>query len=260
MKTERPCRACADGPACPADAPDYAAKHRPLAPGTIRLYFIAVRAFYQWHVAEGNIEVDPTAGIEAPTVKDDGRPTPTIKREPMRELLAVPGEGFLPRRDAALLLVFFDAGLRLEECTALQLDDVDVGSGALIVRGKYGRMRLVQLGARTRRALDRYLMARRKERHAALPDLWICYRGALSYAGMRATIMRHGRRVGLHVHPHMLRHTWASEAKKAGVSEGDMMTLGGWKTPAMVHHYGRDAAEERARESYRRLSVADRLR
>ncbi len=58
----------------------------------------------------------------------------------------------------------------------------------------------------------------------------------------------------------MLRHTWASEFRRAGGSEGDLMILGGWRSRNMLDRYGRDVAEDRAREAYRRLSVTDRLR
>ena len=53
--------------------------------------------------------------------------------------------------------------------------------------------------------------------------------------------------------------TWASEFRWADGSEGDLMVLGGWKSRQMLDRYGRSGAEERAREAYQRLSLADRL-
>ncbi len=61
------------------------------------------------------------------------------------------------------------------------------------------------------------------------------------------------------VHPHALRHSWAHEMKRAGAGEGDLMALGGWSSPVMVHRYGRSAAVARAHETGRRIAIGDRL-
>jgi integrase len=70
---------------------------------------------------------------------------------------------------------------------------------------------------------------------------------------------RRGAKVGLKIHPHMFRHDWASAFRAAGGSEGDLMVLGGWRSRQMLDRYGRAAAEDRARDTYRRLSFGDRL-
>jgi integrase len=61
------------------------------------------------------------------------------------------------------------------------------------------------------------------------------------------------------LHPHVFRHSWAHELKRAGASEGDLMALGGWTTAAMVHRYGKSAAIARAQDTGRRIALGDRL-
>jgi integrase len=73
-------------------------------------------------------------------------------------------------------------------------------------------------------------------------------------------LKRRAALVGLEgVHPHVFRHSWASAFRAAGGSEGDLLVLGGWRSRAMLDRYGKAAAADRAAESYRRLSLGDRL-
>lgn len=233
---------------------------------TARSWFPGVRHFTRWLIAEEEAETDPTDGIKTPTA---GEPdTPVLSEDNVRRLLKTcEGKGFVPRRDAAIIRLFADAGLRLAELTGLGVGDVDLRDRIVFVEGKGSRRsgprrRAVPFGIKTAQALDRYMRERRKHPRAASDRLWLGDRGraGMSTSGVKMVLKRRAAAVGIEgLHPHMLRHTWASEARKAGLSEGDLMVLGGWRNRAMLDRYGRAAAADRAREAYERLSFGDRL-
>jgi integrase/recombinase XerC len=251
---------------CYRGRPHTVAKHG-LAPATVRLWFSTLRQFYRWVIAEGDegVTKNPTENIAVPALSDD-IPTPTLTMAQVRDLLAVPGSSFLARRDAALFHVMVDGGLRRGEVQGLQVSDVDLDDGGVYVQGKRTnraeRNRITQLGIRSRQAVDRYLRARAARPYASDSALWLSSwgDGVLTHSGFQAIFERHGKRIGVHLHPHMLRHTWASQFRRTGGSEGDLLVLGGWSSRSMLDRYGKADAADRAREAYRRLSVTDKLR
>lgn len=233
--------------------------------GTARSQFPGVRSFCRWAVAEQEIERDPTEGVKTPRPNDPT--TPVLKLDDIRRLLAsCSGRDFVSRRDAAIIFVFIDAGLRLAEVTGLTVDDIDIRDRVIYVTGKGSnrsgpRRRAVAIGVKGAQALDRYLRERRRHPHAALSALWLGARnrGPVSADGIDAILKRRGAQAGVSIHPHMLRHTWASEFRAAGGGEGDLMVLGGWRSRAMLDRYGKVAAADRARDAYRRMALGDKL-
>lgn len=232
---------------------------------TARGRFAGVRHFFRWLVAEGERTDDATLGIRTPPKSDPY--TPVLKTDDLRALLATcDGNSFRGRRDAAIILVFTDGGLRLAEMGGLRVTDVDIRDRVLFVVGKGSnrsgpRRRGVPLGVKAARALDRYLRERRKHPYHELPGLWLGDRNRqeISNGGIVAMLKRRGSEAGVEFHAHVLRHTWASEFRKAEGEEGDLMVLGGWRSRQMLDRYGKAAAGDRAHASYRRRSLGDRL-
>lgn len=233
--------------------------------GSARSWFAGIRKFYRWAVDEDEVDIDPTGGIKTPPPNDPS--TPVLSLQQIRSMLdTCAARTFINRRDAAIIYVFVDGGLRLAEASNLQLGGVDTRDRLLFVDGKGTnrsgpRRRAVPLGVKSTRAIDRYLRERRRHPYAELPQLWLGDRGrpSLGEAGVKRMLERRAALCGFKLHPHMFRHTWASAFREAGGNEGDLMVLGGWRNRAMLDRYGRAVAASRARDAYRTRALGDRL-
>jgi site-specific recombinase XerD len=229
-------------------------------PGTASHRFRSLRRFFNWVVEEGELAASPMAKLRQPHIPET--PVPVIDEVKLRRLFAsCAGKGFRQRRDVAILRLFHDAGLRRQEMANLKVVDVDFRDDVVIVWAGKGQMtRAAPFGRQTARALDRYLLARDRHPQAHLDGLWLSSAGVLTAGGIQQMVRNRGRKVGIEgLHPHQLRHTWASDWMAQGGQETDLMRLAGWKSREMLSRYGASAADRRARTAHRTYSPGDRL-
>jgi len=199
----------------------------------------------------GDTRISPTAPV---------KPVPTVSPEDLRKLLAVKGNGrFNDHRNRLILLVLVDTGCRVGELLNMKLTDVNVSTNTVTISGKSGP-RTVGFGARTATELRRYLRARSGHKHRDLPDLLLTTKGSMNYKALQPVVTRYCQRAGVaHVHPHQLRHTWATTQLGTDAGELTVQHAGGWTGTASMRRYVREATARRAAELNQRHSIADNL-
>jgi integrase/recombinase XerD len=220
---------------------------------------LALRRFAVWLVEEGELDTNPLVGLKP--VKVDSKVVPVLTEKQLRELVAAcQGKGLRDRRDEALVRLLAETGLRAGEALALEVSDVDLAFGTLlVVRGKGGKGRIVPFGPQTARAVDRYLRARRQHRLADTSALWLGDRGRrFTYDALYKALARRAELAGLKgFHPHVLRHTAAHRWLAAGGSEGGLMAVAGWSRRDMLDRYAAATASERAAAEAKTLNLGD---
>jgi site-specific recombinase XerD len=229
--------------------------------GNASVHWRGLQQFLKWAELDGELGVNPMRNLSGP--QPEPPVVPVIELDKLQKLLAVvSGGGFIERRDNAILRLLIDTGIRRGELVGLRVEDVRLLDRETTVTGKGRKQRIVRFGAKTAKALDRYLRLRSRHPNVDGPGLWLSARseGAVTYDGMAMIIRRRSDQAGIDgVYLHRFRHTFAHLWLDQGGAEGDPMELAGWTSRQMLTRYGASARSARARRSYDRVTLGDQF-
>src|SRR6266511_1966056 len=158
---------------------------------TAATYYAGVRHFAKWLQAEGEIAANPTDGVRCPVPTEPS--TPVLSSDELKALLGTCSrQTFTGARDAAIIMLLADGGLRSSELHGLSVADVDQANRIVYVAGKGTgrrgpRHRAVPFGVRTAQALNRYLRARERHPFHESAALWL---GAFDQPGLSPETVR----------------------------------------------------------------------
>ena len=245
-----------------------ASSYGEVAPSTLGRRLAGVRAFFRFLQTDGAVALDPTAGLPAPK-QPRGAPSPlsvddcfaladAFTRMPLPSEAEAAQDPKLRRerravlRDRAIVELLYGAGLRVGELVALDVRDVELGRGEVRVMGKGRKERVVPLPEMARRALDEWLEERRRPGVLAEP-LFVSLRprkdGELRRLGARDARRMLAKR-GLeshvldHVHPHRLRHSYATHLLDMGADLREIQELLGHASLSTTQKYTAVSVEQ----------------
>ncbi len=194
-----------------------------LAPRSLARLLSAWRGFFDWLVRSRVIAANPCQGIRAPRA---ARTLPeALSPDDASRLVALEDGSDLGLRDRALFELAYSCGLRVSELTGLDVGSVDASCGEVRVTGKGSKTRIVPVGGPALEALARWLPVRGRLAAADERALFVGRSGKrLAPREVQRRIKRRAALAGLgvDVHPHMLRHSFASHLLQ---SSGDLRAV-----------------------------------
>ena len=236
-----------------------ASLHRRRSPATRGRKLASVRAFFRWLIREGEVRDDPTAGLPMPKLEkrlprplsvDDCEQLITNDRRTLRQPAPEGGDRerrsqWMTLRDRALVELLYGTGIRIGELVALDVRDLELRAREVRVMGKGGKERIVPIPEQARRALGAWLEVRRHSGVMSEP-LFISLRPRRE-GGPRRLAAREARRIlgeravradlNQHVHPHRLRHSYATHLLDMGADLREIQELLGHTSLSTTQKY-----------------------
>jgi integrase/recombinase XerD len=224
-----------------------------LAPATVARRIAALRSFYRHLLLLGSRDDNPAAELSPPR---RARKLPRTLSPGEAERLVEAAAGTTPRalRDTAIVELLYGAGLRVSELTALDRGSIDLDARLVRCTGKGGKERIVPIGRRAIEALRRYQSRGRPyldRRHR--PELFLNAKGGpLTRAGVFLILRKIAAKAGLEperVHPHLLRHSFATHLLEGGADLRSVQEMLGHADLATTELYTH-VTDRRRRELY----------
>jgi integrase/recombinase XerC len=183
------------------------------------------RGFFDYLVQRHQFKHNPVIGMRAP--KSPKTLPQALSIEQASKLVDIAEDDTLSLRDHAILELFYSSGLRLSELVGLNIDHIDFAEGTVIVTGKGNKTRIVPLGAHAANAIQMWLPVRAQmlTRNPSEKAVFISKQGRrISGRNIEYRMKAWSIKQGLHtsVHPHMLRHSFATHVLQ---SSGDLRAV-----------------------------------
>jgi integrase/recombinase XerC len=190
---------------------------------SIARHLSAWRGFFEYLTERHGFSSNPCTGMRAP--KSPKSLPQALSTDQAIQLVAITGDDPLTIRDRAILELFYSSGLRLAELISMNTDALDLDNGTAIVTGKGNKTRIVPVGSHAIAALRNWLTSRTSMVGANEPALFVNHRGKrISARAVQYRIKEWAIKQGINsdVHPHMLRHSFATHVLQ---SSGDLRAV-----------------------------------
>lgn len=204
--------------------------HPPLGGASVNRAVSAVRGLHRYWVRDGLTPVDPVAAISE-TKRTRSLPKALTVSQAIAIVESPPGDDPAALRDRALLEFLYGVGARVSEAVALDIDDVDFVTAAVLLRGKGGKQRIVPLGRAAAEAIGAYLVRARPafaQKGKGTAAVFLNQRGGrISRQGIWAILKVSAERAGIDrpVFPHVLRHSFATHLLDGGADVRSVQEL-----------------------------------
>ena len=200
-----------------------AIKQKGLKARSIQLKLSSIKGFFKFQLQRKHITTNPSELLVVP--KSD-KPLPkNIEVDEVNQLLNFIPEQTIEFRDKAMMELFYSSGLRLSELANLSINDIDLKASELVVTGKGNKQRLLPVGRQARDAIEQWLKLRAEFNKANSSALFLSKLGnQISVRQIQQRLSYWAKRQGLNntVHPHKLRHSFASHMLE---SSGDLRAV-----------------------------------
>lgn len=196
---------------------------RGLSPRSLRRWLSSLRTFFDFCIRQKSLLTNPALAVQAP--KSPRKLPATLDTDAAARFVEVSGDDWLSVRDRAMVELFYSSGLRLSELVALDGRDFDLADASVRVIGKGRKERQLPVGRKALLSMRRWLAIR--DQHAAphCPAIFVSQRGSrLSARSVQDRFHKLSIAQGMQarVHPHMLRHSFASHLLE---SSGDLRAV-----------------------------------
>ncbi len=212
-----------------------ALKEKELEPASVARKISSLRQFYQFLVREGHLKNDPTLFIESPTQKKNL--PKALSEADLLALLKASDQGLeyqglnaeaLRIRDQTMIYLLYATGVRVSELLCLQIGKIDTEAGLLRVMGKRSKERVIPFPPVASELLIRYRNEARPDLNPECDTLFIGQNGRpLTRQAFWKTLKRLASKaeINISLHPHLLRHTFATDLLRSGLNLRALQSL-----------------------------------